>query len=78
MREGKIDAACSLIEYMRNVYKILVGKREEKRQLGRGRCRWDSRHCTVLRWSYRRHVRIWTGSIWPGLVLGSSNEPMIL
>jgi hypothetical protein len=49
MMEDESDAACSLDEYGRNVYKILVGKREGKRQLGRGRCRWDGKYCSVLR-----------------------------
>jgi hypothetical protein len=25
----------------RNVYKVLMGKQEDKRPLGRSRCRWD-------------------------------------
>jgi hypothetical protein len=47
MREDEIDATCSLDDYMRNLYKILVGKREGNSQLERGRCRWDSKYCTV-------------------------------
>jgi hypothetical protein len=50
MLEDESDAACSLDEYVRNVYKILVGKREGKRQFGKGRCRWGRKYCTVLRW----------------------------
>lgn len=50
MREDEIDAACSLDVYVRDLYKILAGKCEGNRQLGRGRCRWDGNYCTVLRW----------------------------
>jgi hypothetical protein len=50
MMEDESDAACSWDDYMRNVYKILVGKHEGKRQHGRVRCRWDGKYCTVLRW----------------------------
>jgi hypothetical protein len=52
MMEDERNAACSLDEYVRNVYKILLGKLEGKRQLGRGRCRWDSKYCIVLRWTF--------------------------
>jgi hypothetical protein len=44
------DESCSLYEEMRNAYKILVGIPEERRFLGRWRCRWEVKYCTVLRW----------------------------
>jgi hypothetical protein len=34
---------------MTNAYKILVGKPEGKRQLGRPRCRWEDNNRTDLR-----------------------------
>jgi hypothetical protein len=40
-RGYKTGGACSTPEDTRNVYKILVGKPEGKRPLGRPRCRWE-------------------------------------
>jgi hypothetical protein len=49
------------MEEMRNIHKILVGKPEEKRPLGRPRHRWED--------SIRMHLRetgwkMWIGCIW--------------
>ena len=42
-------------------YKVLVGKREGRRPLGRPRVDWR----IILRWIFRkRDVEVWTGSIW--------------
>ena len=45
----------------RGAYRILVGKPEGKRPLGRPRCRWEDNIEMVLQmWD----VSAWTGSIW--------------
>jgi hypothetical protein len=36
-----MDGACSTHGEVSNAYKILVGKPERKRSLGRSRCRWE-------------------------------------
>jgi hypothetical protein len=41
MKEGDMGGACSVHGKMRNMYKILVGKPEEERLLGRTRYRWE-------------------------------------
>jgi PAS domain-containing protein len=38
----------------RDVYRVLVGKPEGKKPLGRTRCRWE----------YKWHVEVWTGLGW--------------
>jgi len=51
----------------RGVYKVLVGKPEGKKPLGRPRRRW----WTILGWISRRlGVGIWTGLGWPRIVTG--------
>jgi len=46
----------------REVYRVLVGKPEGRRPLGRSRCRWvDNIRMDVQRWD----VGIWTGLGWP-------------
>jgi hypothetical protein len=40
IEEKKMDGACSKYE-RRGVYRVLVGKYEGKRSLGRPRCRWE-------------------------------------
>jgi hypothetical protein len=52
---------------MRNVYKILVSKPEEKRLFGRCRHRWDDNIRMDL---IEMDVLVWTGFIW--LRLGTS------
>jgi len=50
----------------RGVYRVLVGKPEGRRQLGRPRCRW-----IILGWISRRwDVGIWTGLGWPRIETG--------
>ena len=45
----------------RGVYRVLVGKPEGKRPLGRPRGRWED----IIRWSFRKwDVGVWTGSSW--------------
>jgi len=43
----------------RDVYRVLVGKHEEKRPLGRPRHRWEDNIKIDL-----RNVGVWTGLIW--------------
>jgi hypothetical protein len=52
---------------MRNVYKILVGKLEGKRPLGRRRRRWDDNIKINLA---EYCLEVWTGFIW--LWIGTS------
>jgi hypothetical protein len=45
----------------RGVYRVLVGKPEGKRPLGRPRRRWE----IILRWIFRKwDVGLWTGLGW--------------
>ena len=44
---------------MRCSYKVLVGKPEGTRQLGKPRSKWQ----VILRWLYRK----WDGGAWNGL-----------
>jgi hypothetical protein len=45
----------------RGVYRVLVGKPEGKRSLGRRRSKWED----DITWIFRRwDVGVWTGSIW--------------
>ena len=51
----------------RGVYRVLVGKPEGKRPLGRPRCRWvDNIRMDSRRWD----VSIWTGLGWPRIETG--------
>jgi len=51
----------------RGVYRVLVGKPEEKTPLGRPRRRWG----IILGWISRRwDVGIWTGLGWPRIGTG--------
>ena len=43
----------------RGIYKVLVGKREGKRQLGRPRRRWEDNIKMNV-----QEVGVWTGSSW--------------
>jgi hypothetical protein len=51
-----------------NAYRILVGKPEGKRTLGKPRCRWVKNIKIDLR--EREDEMVWTGSIW--LRIGTS------
>jgi hypothetical protein len=65
-KEDGMGRACST-----NAYRILVGKPEEKRPLGRPRRRW----WTILKWILEKQVGVvWTGSIW--LKIGTSGVPL--
>jgi len=45
----------------RGVYRVVVGKPEGKRPLGRSRRRWG----IILRWIFRKwSVGVWNGSSW--------------
>jgi hypothetical protein len=49
------------MEERRGVCRVLVGKPEGKRPLGRPRHRWG----IILRWIFRKwDVGLWTGSVW--------------
>jgi hypothetical protein len=37
----EMGGACSMYRERRGVYRVLVGRPEEKRPLGRPRCRWE-------------------------------------
>jgi hypothetical protein len=56
----------ALIGEKRNAYRILVGKPEGKRPLGRPRCRWVDN----IKMDLRDDVVVWTGLIW--LRIGTS------
>jgi hypothetical protein len=54
----------------RGVYRILVGRPEEKSQLGRPKRKWER---IVLRWIFRKwNVGVWTGFSW--LMIGTGGE----
>jgi hypothetical protein len=56
---------------MRNEYKILVGKPEGKRPLGRARRRWKGNTRMILgKWG----GKMWTGCLW--LRIGTSGGPL--
>ena len=49
------------MEERRGIYRVLVGKPEGKRPLGRPTNRWE----IILRWIFRKwDVEVWTGSSW--------------
>jgi len=49
------------MEEKRDVYRVLVGKPEGKRPLGRPKRRWeDNIKMDLQKWD----VRVWTGLIW--------------
>jgi hypothetical protein len=41
MEKNEIGGACGSDGEGRNLYRVLVGKPERKRSLGRPRCRWE-------------------------------------
>jgi hypothetical protein len=51
-----------LLGWGRGVYRVLVGKPEGKRPLGRPRHRWED--------NIRRDFRKWDVGVWTGLVVG--------
>jgi hypothetical protein len=46
---------------VRGVYRILVGKHEGKRLIGRPRCGWEY---NIKKDLQKRDVEVWTGSSW--------------
>jgi len=59
------------MEKRRGVYRVLVGKPEGKKPLGRPRGGWR----IILRWIFRKwEVGIWTGSSWLGIGTGGGNS----
>jgi hypothetical protein len=56
----------------RGVYRVLVGKPEGNRPLGRPRRRWeDNIRMIIKKW----HVGVWTGLGWLRIGTGGGNEP---
>ena len=54
----------------RGVYRVLVGKPEGKRPLGRRRSKWKD----DITWIFRKwDVGVWTGSIWLRIGTGSGH-----
>jgi hypothetical protein len=51
----------------RNMYRLLVGKSEGKRPLGRPRHRWIDNIKMDL---FRDRIEFWTGLVWPGIGTG--------
>jgi hypothetical protein len=49
MKEDEMDSRCSTHSELRNAYKILFGKSEGKRSLGRERRRWENNIKTDLK-----------------------------
>jgi hypothetical protein len=48
IKNDKMGGACRYMAVMRNAYKILVGKPEENRPIGRRWCRWR----IILKWTF--------------------------
>ena len=49
------------MEERRRIFRVLLGKREGKRPLGRPRLRWE----IIFRWIFRKwDVGVWTDSSW--------------
>jgi hypothetical protein len=61
-----VGRACRTNKEKRNAYKILVGKPEGKRPLGRPKRRWVDN----IKMDHREDGVVWTGSIW--LRIGTS------
>jgi len=60
-----MGGACSACGEGRGIYRVLVGKPEGKKPLGRPRCRWEDNIKMDL-----QEVGIWTGLIWFGIGTG--------
>jgi hypothetical protein len=69
VKEDEIDRACSTNGAKRNAYRILVGKPEGKRPLGRPRRRWVDNFKMDLG-EIEGNEKVWTGLIW--LRIGAS------
>jgi hypothetical protein len=55
---------------MRGVCRVLVGKPERRRPLGRLRCRWEDNIKKKIR---KRDRRLWTGSSWLRIEAGGGH-----
>jgi len=56
-----MGGGCSTYGEGRGAYRVLVGKPEGKRPMGRPRYRWG----IILRWIFRKwDAGVWTGSSW--------------
>ena len=65
-----MDGACGTYRGEKGVYRVLVGKPEGKRLLGRPRPRGE----IILRWIFRRwDVRVRTGSSWHRIGTGGGH-----
>jgi hypothetical protein len=61
LKEDEMGRACITNEEKRNTYRILVGKPEGKRSLGREKRRWVDNVKWILE---KLDGMVWTGSIW--------------
>jgi len=67
MEKNEMGWACGAYGCGEGVYRVLVGKPEGRRTLGRPRHRWG----IILGWISRRlDVGIWTGLGWPRIETG--------
>jgi hypothetical protein len=69
VEEDEMGKACCTNEEKKNACRLLVGKGEGKRPLGRPRCRWVD--------NIRMNLERWDGVVWSGLVslrIGTSGE----
>jgi hypothetical protein len=71
-KEDEMGRACSKNGEKRNAYRILVGKPEGKRPLGRPRRRWVDN----IKMGLREDGMVWTGSIW--LRIGTSGGLLVI
>ena len=56
-----MGGTCSKYGEMRGIYRVLVGKTEGKRPLGRHRCGWED---SIKRDLQKVDRKAWTGLIW--------------
>ena len=66
-----MGGACSAYGARRGVYRLLVGKPEGKRPLGKHRRKWEDNIRRIFR---KKNVRAWTGLSW--LEIGTSGGPL--
>jgi len=61
IKKNEIGRACSMYGGRRGIYRVLVGKPEGKRLLGRPRRRWEDNIKMDLK---EMDLGLWTGSSW--------------
>jgi hypothetical protein len=61
MEKNEMGGACSMYGEMRDAYRILVGRCEEKILLGRPRHRWEDNIKLIFQ---KEDGQAWTGSMW--------------